>query len=109
MWPPTSAHLAAHHPRATAQDRGDDFRGDEIDRHAQQRQRREGPAAHRVHITEGVSRGDAAVRGRVVHDGSKKIHRLHQGTIARERQAVDASVIGCGAADDQQRVVRRAG
>ena len=75
-----------------AQDGVDDFGRHDIGRHAQQVQRRERTAPHRIDIRQRVGGGDLAIDERVVHDGCEKIHRLHERASAID--AVNPGVIG---------------
>ena len=58
---------------ATLQDAADGRSRQHIDRHAHQRQRQDRPAAHGVHVRDGVGGSNAAKVERVVDDGHEEI------------------------------------
>ena len=56
-----------------------------IDGHADQRQRKDGRAAHGVHIADGVGGGDASKVKRVVHHRHEKVGGGNQGLLVVEQ------------------------
>ena len=58
---------------AAAQDHAYGFERQHIDRHADQAERHDGRAAHRVHIADGVGGGNAAKVERIVDDGHEEV------------------------------------
>ena len=56
-------------------------------------------AAHRVHVGQAVGGGDAAEQIRVIHDGRKKVHRLDEGKVGA--QTHHARVVARVQADKQ--------
>ncbi len=69
--------------------------------HANQIQRGQRTAAHRVHIRKRIGRGDLPVGKRVVHDGREKVRRLHQRPVAID--SIHPCVVSCGRANQQIR------
>ena len=63
-----------------------------LGRPGQNRERGDGPPAHRIDVAQRIGRGDGAVGVRVIHNRCEKIHRLHQGEL--RRQLVHAGIVG---------------
>ncbi len=70
--------------RAALQDVAHDRGLDLAERHAENRERHERPAAHRVHVRQRVRRRDAAEVGRVVDDRREEIRRRDHAGVADE-------------------------
>ena len=66
-------------------------------------QRREGLAAHRVHVREGVGGGDAAESVGIVDDWRKEIHRLNERDVVRDDK--DSRVVERLAPDEQAWII----
>jgi hypothetical protein len=85
------ARLAAHRG-AAFQDLADGLQRQHVDRHAHQRQRHDGRAAHGVDVADGVGGGDAAEVERVVDDGHEEVGGGDQRLLVVE--PVDGGVVG---------------
>ena len=85
-----NARLAADRG-ATLQDLSDRCQRQHVDRHAHQRQRHDRPAAHGVHVADGVGGGDAPEVERVVDDGHEEVGGGDQRLLVVE--AVDGGVV----------------
>ena len=82
--------------------------GKRPDGEADDRERRQRPAAHGVDVADGVGRRDLAEQIRVVHGRREHVHRLHERQVAVEQE--HARVVAGRRADQHARVVeRRAG
>ncbi|MPM46844.1 hypothetical protein SDC9_93551 [bioreactor metagenome] len=68
-------------------------------RHAEQVERELGLAAHGVNVRERVGGSDLPEGERIVHDGRKEVHRLHEGECIAH--AVDGSVVRAVKANEQ--------
>src|SRR5260370_36353695 len=77
--------------QATAQNRRNCFRRDEIHWETHKIQRSDRPTAHRKNIGERIGGGDLSIGERVVHDRWKKVHGLNEGSISI--QTVNAGVV----------------
>ena len=93
-WPPAigmpaSAQIESPPSRMVA----DHVLGQLVDRHADDGQREDRPAAHGVNVGERVGRGDAAEVARIVDDGHEEIGGGDDGL--RVVQAIDGRVVGC--------------
>jgi hypothetical protein len=77
----------------------DDFMRQHVDRHADERERENRLAAHRVDIGERVGRGDAAEVERIVDDRHEEIGRRDDRLLVVE--LVDGGIVGGVVADEQ--------
>ena len=77
-----------------------------VDRHADQRQRQDRPAAHRIDVADGVGRGDAAEVERVVDDRHEEVGGGDQRLLVVE--LIDGRVVGGLDAHQQLRGHRHA-
>ena len=93
---PASAHDVA---RRRAGSRASTSRAEPLEREADEVQRGDRPAAHRVDVGQRVGRGDPAEVVRVVDDRREEVDRLHEREVVA--QPVDAGVVGRGRADEQ--------
>ena len=82
----------AAYRRAAFEDAPDGLRRQHVDRHANQRQRKDRSAAHRIHIADRVGRGDAAEVVRVVDDGHEEVGGGNQRLLVVE--LVDRGIVG---------------
>ena len=89
----------AAHVLAAAHDLADDFDGQLVDGHGDQRERHDGFAAHRVDVADGVGGGDAAELIRVVDDRHEEVGGRDERLFVV--QAVDGGVVGGLDADHQ--------
>ena len=85
-----------------AEDVGEHVEREPIRGKADDVERGERLAAHRVHVRERVRRGDLAERVRIVDDGREEVDRLHEREIFR--QLKHAGVVEGLAPDEQPRV-----
>ena len=100
VWPPAIGMPAARHTDSPpCEDAADGLRGQHVDRHADQRQRQDRPAAHRIDIGDRVGRGDAAEVVRVVDDRHEEVGGRDQRLLVVE--LVHRGVVGGLDADQQ--------
>jgi hypothetical protein len=83
---------ASRHTEAPPSRIGRWWRRQHVDRHAHQRQRHDGRAAHGIDVADGVGGGDAAEVERVVDDGHEEVGGGDQRLLVVE--LVDRGVVG---------------
>jgi hypothetical protein len=76
----------------------DDFRWQEVSGDTHDVQGRERPASHRVHVREGVGRGNLAVHDRIVDNRREEIDGLDERTVAID--AVNTGIVGRSGSDE---------
>ena len=76
-----------------------------VDRPADDRERRQRRATHRVDVAERIRRRDLAEEVRIVDARREDIHRLHQAELRAHLE--DARVVGGAESDEQPRIADR--
>lgn len=84
------------------QDLVDGLRAHFVGRHAHDIQSDQWTASHCIDVGKGVCSSDLSVQKGLVHDGCKKIHRLHQRTLPIK--AENASVVRRSRSDQEPRI-----